>query len=326
MSNILVPAIRNWIPYNLKLKEGSYTCGWLDMNDKEYTEPFFAETILKCKSFTNNSKAERPLSDISILPEWAADVNVIEPTVFIFHISRCGSTLISQALGINDEHIVLAEVPFIDELLRLSDSNCWPGQTDPKTILKAAFGLYGQNRNGKKKHLFVKTDSWHIYFLPLLRQLYPDVPFVLLYRKPDEVIRSQQKKRGIQAIPGLISDHILGISSTEEFNLDMHMAGVISSFLTSFIRIAQEDKLTLPVNYNEGVENIVKRIAEFTGIELNGEDLYQIRQRSRFDAKEPDKVFAEETLVAAVPDYLQPAFELYDEMEKLRNAKVLAER
>jgi hypothetical protein len=322
MIDTLKSAIHNWIPYNLKLRENKYTCEWLYTDQVEYTAPFFAETILKCKSHPYNSASRRPLSDLSMLTEWAAEIDGIKPTAFIFHISRCGSTLISQALGIKDEHIVLAETPFIDELLRLSDGDNWPQDLLLKDMLKAVFDFYGANRNGEKKHLFVKTDCWHIYFLPLLRQLYPTIPFVLLYRKPDEVIRSHQKKRGIQAVPGLVENHILGISEQTVFDLDRHMASVVESFLGSFVKTVQEDESVLLVNYNEGVEPIVKQIAAFTGIELDEGYLEQIRQRGRYNAKYPDQIFNEDVLAEDIPDYLQPAFTLYDELEKIREQRV----
>lgn len=321
MSTTSKSAISRWIPYNLKCRNDQYTCEWLFTGEMEYTQPFFSETISKCKTQSYYSGPYRPLSSIDMLPHWANDSDKVKPTAFIFHISRCGSTLVSQALGLNEEHVVLAEVPFIDELLRLSDNNSWPEQLDSKAIIRAAFDLYGQNRNGKKTHLFVKTDSWHIYFLPLLRELYPSTPFVLLYRRPDEVIRSQQKKRGMHAIPGLVENHILGITEPSVFDLDKHMASLIESFLRSFLQVVQTDGLTLLVNYNEGLESIVTQIAELTGITLDENDLAEVRQRGKYDAKDPDKIFAEETLTAAVPAYLQPSFMLYDELEKIKKQR-----
>lgn len=323
MSHDLRSGMHCWVPYNLKLREKDYTCEWLYTSKMEYLDPFFTETMIRCKGLPENIKPERPLSSIHLLPDWADTLTKVEPTAFIFHISRCGSTLISQSLAMNEENIALSEVPFIDELLRLSDSDQWPGELDRKATLKAAFDFYGQNRNGRKKRLFVKTDCWHIYFLPLLRQLYPSTPFILLYRRPDEVIRSQQKKRGIQAVPGLVSDHILGIKTVKSADLDQHMASVIESFLLSFIKIAEEDKFSLLVNYSEGIEQLMNRICRFAGIEQSEDDLIRIRQRSHYDAKYPDQAFTEEVITDPVPAYLQKGFALYEQLEEKRRKKLL---
>jgi len=311
-------AIAGWIPYQLKFHHHQYICNWLYTGHLEYNDPFFIETLLKSKAHVYNSGPVRVQSEMSVLKEWAETLDAVQPMAFIFHISRCGSTLLSQALALKDEHIVLSEVPFIDELLQQSEKENWPAALDVKMILKAAFDFYGQNKSGTKKHLFVKTDSWHIYFLELLREIYPNVPFILLYRRPDEVIRSQQKKRGTQAVPGLIPDHILGIEPLLNFSLDQHMANVIESYLTSFKRIACYDSLTLLVNYNEGIENISRRVAGFCGAELDNADFEEIVNRGQFDAKNPDRIFNEEGIKGEIPRYLHPSFTVYEELEQLR--------
>lgn len=310
--------IAGWIPYQLKHQHNQYTCNWLYTQHLEYKEPFFTETMHISKGHIYNSGAIRAQSELSVFADWAETIDAVKPTAFIFHISRCGSTLLSQALGLKDEHIVLSEVPFIDELLLQSEQENWPAALDIKKILKAAFVFYGQNNSGTKKHLFVKTDSWHIYFLELLREIYPAAPFILLYRRPDEVIRSQQKKRGIQAVPGLVPDHILGIAPLKDFSLDQHMANVIESYLTSFKRVARHDQLTLLVNYNEGIENISRRVASFCGIKMEDADLDEIIRRGQFDAKHPGIVFNEESIKTEVPAYLRASFDAYEELEQLR--------
>jgi len=311
-----------WLPYQLKNVNNEYICRWLHCGDKEFIEPFFDETIGKCKQFSCNSSRFLPVSNLSILPEWGLTLNTIQPTAFIFHISRCGSTLVSQMLGLNDSHIVLSEVPFFDQILKMIDSNELAFNPDPALLLKTAIQFYGQNRNGRKNQLFIKMDSWHIYFMPLLRKLYPKTPFVLLYRKPDEVIRSQQQKRGIHAVPGLIADHILGINHAinAAFDLDMHMALVLESYFKSFIDISQQDKNILLVNYNQGIELIMAEIYNFTGLKISDEESKAIKERKRFDAKAPDQKFIKDLSGNSVPDYQKNVFKLYECLDKQRHA------
>jgi hypothetical protein len=320
MNESISLALKNWIPFKL-FEEGSFKyCRWLYLGDKKATEPFFDDTVVKCWKLPENSRSIRCISSVEILPEWAQQIETISPTVIIFHISRCGSTVVSQLLGLQPANIVLSEVPFFDELLRWGHKTNQMEEALP--LLKAAIDLYGAKRNKESKHLIIKADSWHVHFYQYFRQLYPRVPFILLYRKPDEVIRSQQNKRGMQSIPGLLEPEIFGFKKNEIMHtgLDEYMARVIETYLQAFVKILNTDKLALPVNYNEGALNIVKKAASFTGLTISEKELTDMQQRAAFHGKYPEQVFEESALAEQVPPFLKQAFEWYNEVEKIRMA------
>jgi hypothetical protein len=321
MDNYISSALKDWMPYRISEEGENINCRWLYLGDEKITEPFFEDTIGKCRKLTENSRLIRCVSNVEVLPEWAKQIDTIAPTAFIFHISRCGSTLISQLLGLQPANIVLSEVPFFDELLRWGNkNNCMPA-TLP--LLKAAIELVAAKRDDNNTHLFIKTDSWQVHFYNQLRELYPKTPFILLYRRPDEVIRSQQKNRGMQAIPGLINPEIFGFDKNEilQLSLDEYMAKVIESYLQAFIEILKSDTLALPVNYNEGTIGIVNKIAAFTGITINDEEMEMMKERSGFHGKYPGQFFREAKMEEPPHDYLKRAFELYDEAERIRTTR-----
>lgn len=143
---IINDALKNWVPYRLLVDNDATHCQWLNLKDKKITEPFFADTI----SITRENRSQRCISDLAVLPEWAASLPSVAPSAIVFHVSRCGSTLLSQVLSLNETNIVLSEVPFLDELLRLHYKQ--PG-ADLNVIdeqLKAAVRLYGQQRTGNE--------------------------------------------------------------------------------------------------------------------------------------------------------------------------------
>jgi hypothetical protein len=319
MNSNIQQAVKDWIPYKFVTVNDTVCCRWLYLGNTAFTAPFFDETISKCRSLPENSKLISSLSSPDVLPDWAAQVNSISPTAIIFHISRCGSTLVSQLLALQAANIVLSEVPFFDELLRRGKKEDSP---DTLQLLKAAVELYGAKRDEQHKHLFIKADSWHIHFYHELRQLYPGVPFVLLYRKPDEVLRSQQKNRGMQSVPGVLEPEIFGFDgeATAQINLDAYMAKVIESYLLAFTKIAAADNLAIPVNYNEGAVAIVNKIAAATGISISAAEMEAMEQRAGFHAKYPGQIFAEPAMQQPVPPYLEKAFELYAAVEKIRTA------
>jgi hypothetical protein len=299
-----------WVPYKLTSWEDHPFCEWLYTGDKEFTEPFFEETIVQCRQLYYRGR--KSVSSVDILPQWSGEIESVPPTAFIFHVSRCGSTLASQLLALDKSNIVLSEVPFFDALLRESIS----GES-----LKAAIGLYAPAKNNRKR-LFIKTDSWHVFFYKQLRELYPKTPFVLLYRRPDEVMRSQQKRRGMHAIPGLIEPSLFGFENDEvhQMNQDEYLGIVLARYFEAFLNILENDPLALLLNYKEGAVTMVEKIAAITNTPISAEVMEKIKTRSMYHAKYPDQVFAEDALGEPVPVYCRAAYDKYEALEKIRNS------
>ncbi|MDP4261971.1 MAG: sulfotransferase family protein [Bacteroidota bacterium] len=321
--NVTIPvALQNWIPYQLFFEEGKAFARWLFIGNENFTEPFFDETIAKCKWTGHNSQSLKCISDMEILPEWSKDIESVEPSAFIFHVSRCGSTLASQLLALNPAHIVLSEVPFFDELLRWKNKTPGANEEELLRLLQSAITFYAAKRNADADHLFIKTDSWHIFFYPLIRKLYPRTPFILLYRRPDEVIRSQQKRRGMQSVPGLIEPALFGFDKNEIQNipLDEYMTKVLEKYFGAFLQILGKDALAFPINYKQGAVEMVKTIATVTSASISDNDMAKIKQRAAYHAKYPDQAFTEEPIQTTIPLYCKKAFELYEAVEKIRKS------
>ena len=319
MNNPIESALQNWIPYKLLEEADDAHCQWLYVGNETFTEPFFDSTIAKCKQLPQNSHLIKSISHIDVLPIWSESIDTLSPTAIIFHISRCGSTLLSQLLGLNPPNTMLSEVPFFDDVLRWNYRK--KSVEGNPSILQSAINFYGAKRNNQQQHLFIKTDSWHIHFYNQYRQLYPNIPFILLYRRPDEVISSHQKLRGMQSVPGLIEPEIFGIdkSSLEQKNMDEYMAMVIETYLSAFITILQEDPMAIPINYNEGMENIVQKVAVATKMKIDTSALTEMKTRLHFHSKHPEQVFAENSLpVKNPPLHIDRCFAMYHELENIR--------
>lgn len=310
--------LHQWVPYKLLLEKEQASCRWLQVGDKAFTEPFFDDTITKCRG--NNGFRPHSASNISLLKDWAASLPAVEPSAFIFHISRCGSTLVSQLLGMNPAHIVLSEVPFLDEVLRAPyKSQAYP-PFEERSTLEAALRFYGQKRSGAETKLFIKTDSWHVFFYKAIRELYPSVPFILLYREPREVIHSHRKKRGMQAVPGVIEPAVFGFEAEPVTDLDAYMARVMEKYLMLFAEIAENDPHALLANYNDGMLHVMESITEFIKLPLSEEEYQQMKTRCGYHAKYPDQVFAENAAPEELPEYLENCVKLYETLEQKKKA------
>jgi hypothetical protein len=320
--NLSPAALKNWLPYRLFVTNNELSCRWLSLEDISIDDPFFEDTISACMRLPVNTKPFQCVSSADILPVWSPGMDAVSPTAFIFHISRCGSTLLSQLLAIDPRHIVLSEVPLFDELLRLHYKQPTPTPDIADEWLKAAIHFYGQKRNGGEQQLVIKSDCWHIFFYERLRKLYPTTPFILLYRAPDEVLRSQQKRRGMQAVPGIIQPELIGLEEEEEEpsldHLDRYFARVMEKMLAAFFQAAEKDKQVLLVNYKEGMLPITEKMAAFTGISIPAVTRKQMEERTVYHGKYPAQVFEEEKS-ANSPDFLDGCWQWYHRLEDKRN-------
>jgi hypothetical protein len=292
---------------------------WLFVGEQTFTDPFFDDTISICRKFTENQQPYKSISNTHMLTEWTNIMDSVEPTAFIFHVSRCGSTLVSQALGMDSENISLSEVPVFDELLRVQFQH--PNAASIDDTLTAAIKWYGNKRNGNETRLFIKTDSWHLLFYQQLRALYPNTPFVILYRQPAEVLFSQQRQKGMHAVSGLIEPAIFGFDETmfENIHPDDYMSIVLEKYYQAIINIIGIDSNVLLVNYQEGITTILEKIAAFVGMELTNAKKEMFAQRSNFHAKNGTQVFAEKYPEQPITSPNMATLQyLYAQIEQLR--------
>ena len=309
-----------WVPYKLDLENDQRYCRWMYIGDKKFTEPFFDQTILSCKQFPEYSSIYRVLSSLEMMNEWASNMQSIQPAAVIFHVSRCGSTLLSQMLALDEENIVLSEVPVLDELLRLPFAKENPeNESTSDAYFQSALRFCGQVREEKEPRLFIKADSWHLLFYNRLRKLFPNTFFILLYRAPADVIRSQSRGRGMQSIPGVLEPELFGFSQSDiTYNLDEYMSRVLAKYFSALHQIISVDSNFMLCNYAEGMFSVVNRVFARLSIQPSPEYKERIKERMQFHGKEPSFFYQEEMPEEKQPEYLSTAVKLYEELEQIR--------
>lgn len=313
--------LRNWIPYRIIDVEGQQLCQWLDTFGQPFTEPFFDETITKCRLANGQHARPGVMSAPEMIAAWAESIADIVPAMIIFHVSRCGSTLISQMFTALPDFIVLPEVPFFDEILRVPFKSDAAHQ-EISQLFRAAVKFYMRQQN--EKRLIVKTDSWHLFFYEQLREMYPATPFIFLYRRPEEVYASQRRQPGMHAVPGIIDPEIFGFSrdKLDCSRSDIYFAGVLERYFGRMMDINQKDNNTLIVNYHDGPIAMMRQIVAFAGILLTEPDWGDIEARSGFHSKRPDEKFIDEP-PAALPPFLEAASALYRQLDEQRKKRLI---
>jgi len=311
----------NRVPVKLTYVNGILQCSWMNTYDKRFTEPFFDDTIFACRIRDQWDTAPPYTNSLFEMEMQGAALDMVVPSAIIFHLSRCGSTLVSQLFATSGRFIVLSEVPFFDEMLRLPLTE--PGFDGAKiaALLSASLNFYGRKKYADEEYAVVKTDCWHIFFYDILREMFPTVPFVIMYRSPDEVFRSLNKIPGRQIVPGLVDPEIFGLPGMPDpYRKEFYIAAILEKMLEKFLEVAETDDNSLLVNYNEGPLNTVKKIAGFAGLQLDKGEIRAMEERALYHSKKPGELFRKEP-AAEVPESLNGAMKLYQKLGIKRKMK-----
>lgn len=279
-----------WMP--VTVDESTGRCRWRYVGSTSFDDPFFEDTIGRCLELGPNSSGPRT-SSLDEMAEVATGLDALDPSAFVFHVSRCGSTLVSQLLGLGDGVVALSEVRFFDQLLRARHRPALADVVDVGVHLPAAIRIHGARRTGAERHVVVKLDSWHLAFHAELRRLYPTTPFVLLYRDPAAVVRSHHRRPGMHAVPGVIEPEVFGWtteSATPESRAE-HLPRVLDFYYSSMLEAVRTDPGSLAVAYQPDMMSVVEAIADATGVELTAAHRQQMRARMAFHSKRPDEAF-----------------------------------
>ncbi|MDA6068558.1 sulfotransferase family protein [Flavobacterium sp. AC] len=288
MENINHPLL-NWIPIKLIEKDNEIYFEWLYLADLKYDDPFFDETIAKCKSHTYNSKPFKAVSILENLRDWSNELISVELKSLVFHVSRCGSTMLSQSLATSSENIMISEAPIIDQILR-SDHFSW----DEKTLLiKSVIKLLGQKRFPEQQHLIIKLDAWHIFNVDYLRSIFPETPFALLYRNPIEVLKSHQKMAGMHMIPNLLPSDVFGITAVEinEISFQQYRVLVLEKYFQGFLDFYDIDQNVVRLNYNEGMKNVIEKFISYIKVDYGATELDKMYERLKKHSKNDNAIF-----------------------------------
>src|SRR2546422_7622005 len=108
--------LEGWIPVRLYWSEDQPMVDWCYLGRRRFDNSF-EQAIGECFQHPFNLLF-RHQTPIEVLDQWREVRPGVNPTGFIFHMSRCGSTLISQMFAAVPRNIVISEARPIDSTLR----------------------------------------------------------------------------------------------------------------------------------------------------------------------------------------------------------------
>lgn len=282
--------MHGWLPIRAWLRDGEWRVDWCWFGEQRLTQPFYRDEVDLALRLPFNQAFRRD-TPLATLLDWQAISPGLTPGAFIFHASRCGSTLLAQMLARLDSHIVLSEPPPLDQLLRAHYASPLGGAAQHAAI-GAMLSALGQSRDSRASRLVVKLDAWNIHELPLLRRCFPDTPWLFLYRDPLEIAASHVLQPGMHMVPGLICDSPLNLADEMPTPREDFIARRLGRLLQTAAELHRQHGGLL-LNYNELPMALGGRLRAMFGLDAG--QVAMALEGSGQNAKRPEQAFAADT-------------------------------
>lgn len=314
--------LANWIPSRLWWHEGRPAVTWIELGGLRFDRPFFYETLDAALA-----RPEAPPPRHTGLPALIAEArraqaageSLAPPGGLIFHMSRCGSTLVSSSLACAPSALVLSEPNPLGDYFEVAQALPPPQRL---TVLQALLILLGRKRTGESVFV-IKAMSQLAVFLPFLLQALPQARWLFVYRDPLEVLVSLMEGEGFVA--GLRrrprqAELWSGIPAAEVANLAP--VDFAARMLARICGTAAEAGERAPermraLAYPWAPETLSAAAAPFLGLEMDAAAQKKARDLAQRDAKSPAQAFGEDSSAkrsraseaqrAAAERWLEPA-------------------
>lgn len=185
---------KQWLPIALQLEEHPFNASWMDFGSMVLSQPLFQQSVLELRSSAPGKERE-VTTDLATVIEAGTRCADVVPAGIIFHLSRCGSTLLSNALRLAENTTVLAEATPIINLLAPGIDRGEEKSESLAGAIRALVNLYSHYGSSVPKSMVIKLAPIDLYELGRARVYWPGVPFVIVIRNPVEVIASNVAQR-----------------------------------------------------------------------------------------------------------------------------------
>lgn len=280
-----------WAPAQIRWTRAGPLVDWCHLGDLRFTDPFYEQTIERAMAHPFNLLFRRatPLAAMGAPAE-----PELRPAGLIFHMSRCGSTLVSRMLAALAENVVLSEPGPLDQILRARAR--LPGLSDAQLValLRGMTAALGRKRHAEERDLFVKLEGWHMLRFPLIRRAFPGVPWIFLYRDPLEVMASIELERPRQMMPGETDAGLLGLDPVSAMAMApaAYGARVLERICEAALTHAADGGRL--IEYRQLPEAALGEMRAHFALRYGADALARMREVARFDAKRPDVPYADD--------------------------------
>ncbi|HTU69052.1 MAG TPA: hypothetical protein VMF11_01925 [Candidatus Baltobacteraceae bacterium] len=250
-----------------------------------FDDRFFHDTVSRAAKRPFNLAFYRD-TGVDVLHEAAAEMPGLRPNGLLFHLSRCGSTLVSNAFAARFDVLVLAEPGPLNDVLVM------PGLDDEErlALLRSVVSVLARPQRADQRACVIKLDAWHVRSFAPLEAAFPRVPWFVLHRDPREILVSHL------CTPSLMMSTVnapatLGLSLVEAAQVprDVHCVRVLSELMRAVHERAPEpDRL---VDYAELPQAIWERIGPGFDLPFTPNAVARLHAGASAHAKDPRRPF-----------------------------------
>lgn len=279
-------SLHGWLPIRIDWRGSEPCVHWCRAGAERLDDPFFDHAIGRLLRRPFPLLFQRR-TGIDALLGFARELP--PPRGLVLHMSRCGSTLVSQLLAASPSHVVVSEASVVDTLLR-PDARI--PDDERAGWLAALLAVLGHARDRGHTHAFVKLEAWHTTSLPLLRRALPDVPWVFVYRDPVEVLVSLADLPGGRLLPGAIEPAALGLELQQVVAMpaEEYHARVLARICAVACEHHEPGRAHL-VEYRALPRAVWEELPAVLGFACDDADVAAMQARARLDAKQPERQF-----------------------------------
>lgn len=266
---------------------------WLDVGGDPFKEWKFRHTIQNLMKHQKDSICFT--TDLKVLTMMDSILqDSLAPEGFVFHASKCGSTLMSKALTQPERHLVISEATPLHENFWQVLTNDWHDAvelTDENlAMVRNLILAMGRRRRPNYAHYFVRFRSWNVAFAQVIQHAFPDTPRLFMYRNPMEILTSILNKP-TTGLPRLIDSGAAAFitgHSTEQLK-DMDALHYFTSFYKQYMQLGltQMQHNTRHLNYQQLTKQNLPHILQHSfGYTSTGDNLALMQ--AQFDTYSKD--------------------------------------
>jgi hypothetical protein len=281
-----------WMPIRAYREGTRLMADWCAFDWPRAVEPFFDQAVERELRHPFNAlfRVQTPLD---MLIEQQSAERIPPPSGLIFHMSRCGSTLVTRMLQLLPNTRMAVEPGAISMLLRLI-----VGRPDAERValVRALISAFGRaDSAAMQPRYFLKFDAWDTHDLPLIRRAFPDTPWMFVYRDPVEVMVSQLANPSGALLSRVDVCARIGLDSATA--LAMPLEEFCARLLGMCCRVALDnlDDHAVLVNYRQLPHDLYDLLDLAFGIAWTPEELRHARRALRFHAKQPSELFVDDS-------------------------------
>jgi hypothetical protein len=280
---------RSWLPVGFNFRFSTTPVAWLHFDQQALQEPLFFQSMAKFKTII--PPLEGRMSALGEIRERAQRLRGVAPAGVIFHVGRCGSTLIANILRLGQNTVVLSEAEPIVSLLgpdpRIPDISLLGGAS--AELLRDVLTLYAHDGEELRYRIVIKCHALNLLHIRHVRSIWPSTPCVIVIRDPLEIMVSMLSRP-----PGFMSflqhpflaSRLYGWDETEVRGMDAeeYCGRVLGRYFEAALEVADS---TPVIDYENLDAARICRIADCFNVDVPSPDSSALLQIMSAYSKDP---------------------------------------